>query len=72
MIGRAYLWGLAASGQVGVEKVLDTMRSGIDSALLGLGRASVRELSPADLLISEGFERRLGVSEELGAPAGDR
>jgi heme/flavin dehydrogenase (mycofactocin system) len=72
MIGRAYLWGLAANGQVGVENVLDIMRSGIDSALLGLGRASVRELSPADLLISDGFERRLGVSEELGAPAGGR
>ena len=72
MIGRAYLWGLAANGQVGVENVLDIMRSGIDSALLGLGRASVRELSPADLLIPDGFDRRLGVSEELGAPAGGR
>jgi heme/flavin dehydrogenase (mycofactocin system) len=72
MIGRAYLWGLAANGQAGVENVLDIMRSGIDSALLGLGRASVRELSPGDVLISEGFERRLGVSEELGAPAGGR
>ena len=69
MIGRAYLWGLAANGQAGVENVLDILRSGIDSALLGLGRASVRELSPADLLIPDGFERRLGVSEELGAPA---
>jgi heme/flavin dehydrogenase (mycofactocin system) len=69
MIGRAYLWGLAASGQPGVENVLDILRSGIDSALLGLGCGSVRELSPADLLISEGFERRLGVSDELGAPA---
>jgi heme/flavin dehydrogenase (mycofactocin system) len=72
MIGRAYLWGLAANGQVGVENVLDIMRSGIDSALLGLGRGSVRELSPADLLIPDGFDRRLGVSEELGAPAGGR
>jgi hypothetical protein len=48
------------------------MRSGIDSALLGLGRESVRELSAADLLIPEGFQRRLGVSDELGAPAGGR
>jgi pre-mycofactocin synthase len=56
----------------GVENVLDIMRSGIDSALLGLGRGSVRELSPADLLVLDGFERRLGVSEELGAPAGGR
>ena len=40
MIGRAYLWGLAADGQAGVENVLDIMRTGIDSALLGLGCAS--------------------------------
>src|SRR5690606_24294491 len=32
MIGRAYLWGLAANGQAGVENVLDLMRGGIDSA----------------------------------------
>ena len=38
MIGRAYLWGLAANGQAGVENVLDVLRGGIDSALLGLGR----------------------------------
>ena len=44
MIGRAYLWGLAANGQAGVENVLDILRGGIDSALLGLGRASVDEL----------------------------
>ena len=37
MIGRAYLWGLAANGQAGVENVLDILRGGIDSALLGLG-----------------------------------
>ena len=46
MIGRAYLWGLAANGQAGVENVLDILRGGIDSALLGLGRASVHELRP--------------------------
>ena len=37
MIGRAYLWGLAANGQAGVENVLDILRGGIDSTLLGLG-----------------------------------
>jgi heme/flavin dehydrogenase (mycofactocin system) len=60
MVGRPYLWGLAANGQPGVENVLDVLRSGIDSALLGLGRASVHELSPSDLLIPDGFSRRLG------------
>ena len=37
MIGRAYLWGLAAEGQAGVENVLDVLRGGIDSTLLALG-----------------------------------
>ena len=60
MIGRAYLWGLAANGQAGVENVLDILRSGIDSALLGLGRSSVGELEPADVLVPPGFVRRLG------------
>jgi pre-mycofactocin synthase len=60
MIGRAYLWGLAANGQAGVENVLEILRTGIDSALLGLGRASVTELSADDVLIPAGFERRLG------------
>jgi pre-mycofactocin synthase len=63
MIGRAYLWGLAAAGQPGVENVLDILRSGIDSALLGLGRSSVQELSRDDVLVPEGFERRLGAAD---------
>ena len=60
MIGRAYLWGLAANGQVGVENVLDIFRNGIDATLLGLGRTSVTELSPDDLIIPDGFFRALG------------
>jgi heme/flavin dehydrogenase (mycofactocin system) len=67
MIGRAYLWGLAAAGQPGVENVLDILRSGIDSALLGLGRSSVAELGPEDLLIPDGFHRRLGVTDQSPA-----
>ena len=60
MIGRAYLWGLGANGQAGVENVLDLMRSGLDSCLLGLGHSSISELSPDDLVIPPGFTRRLG------------
>jgi heme/flavin dehydrogenase (mycofactocin system) len=60
MIGRAYLWGLGANGQAGVENVLDLMRSGIDACLLGLGHSSIAELSPDDLVIPPGFTRRLG------------
>jgi heme/flavin dehydrogenase (mycofactocin system) len=61
MIGRAYLWGLAANGQAGVENVLDVLRGGIDSALLGLGVASTDELTPEHLLVPETFHRALGV-----------
>jgi pre-mycofactocin synthase len=64
MIGRAYLWGLAANGQPGVENVLDIMRNGIDSALLGLGRSSIHDLTPDDIIIPPGFTRRLGATIE--------
>ena len=50
MIGRAYLWGLAANGQAGVENVLDILRSGIESTLLGLGRGSIHDLTADDLI----------------------
>lgn len=61
LIGRAYLWGLAANGQAGVENVLDILRGGLDSAVLGLGHASVDELGPDDLVIPDGFTRTIGV-----------
>jgi pre-mycofactocin synthase len=61
LIGRAYLWGLAAGGQAGVENVLDIFRNGVDATLLGLGRSSVHELTPGDVLIPPGFARNLGV-----------
>ncbi|HME47236.1 pre-mycofactocin synthase MftD [Mycobacterium sp.] len=62
MIGRAYLWGLAAAGQAGVENVLDILRSGIDSALMGLGKASIHDLTPEDILVPAGFTRALGAA----------
>ena len=61
MIGRAYLWGLAANGQAGVENVLDILRSGIDSTLLGLGHVRRSdELTRDDVLVPDGFTRVLG------------
>ena len=60
MIGRAGLWGLAAGGQKGVENVLDILRGGIDSALLGLSRPSVSSLTRDDIVIPPGFVRPLG------------
>jgi heme/flavin dehydrogenase (mycofactocin system) len=57
MIGRAALWGLAADGERGVATVLRILRSGIDETLLALGRRSVHDLGPADLLVPAGFNR---------------
>ena len=55
MIGRPVLWGLAANGPDGVRNVFDILRAGLDSTLLALGRASVRDLTPDDILAAEGF-----------------
>ena len=62
MIGRAYLWGLAANGQAGVENVLDIFRSGIDSALLGMGHSSIHDVTRDDIAIPLGFTRELGTT----------
>jgi heme/flavin dehydrogenase (mycofactocin system) len=69
MIGRAYLWGLAANGQAGVENVLDILRGGIDSAVLGLGHSRVQELSRDDVVVPPGFTRALGAGEGPGRAA---
>jgi pre-mycofactocin synthase len=70
MIGRAYLWGLAANGQAGVENVLDILRGGIDSALLGLGHSSIHDLTPDDIVIPPGFTRALGASRPTHPTSG--
>ncbi|MEU0538504.1 pre-mycofactocin synthase MftD [Nocardia sp. NPDC005978] len=59
MIGRPYLWGMAAGGERGVHNVLEVLRQGIDSTLYGLGHSSIHELSPADVLVPDGFTRGL-------------
>ena len=53
LIGRAFLWGLAARGQTGVEEVLDVIRAGLDATLMGLGHSGIQDRD--DLLIGQGF-----------------
>ena len=55
MIGRAYLWGMAAAGERGVTNVLEVLRAGVSETLLGLGKSSVHDLSREDVLVPEGF-----------------
>ncbi|GAA1212672.1 pre-mycofactocin synthase MftD [Rhodoglobus aureus] len=50
-IGRAYLYGLAVSGEDGVHKVLEIMRDGIEETMFGIGRDSIHDLSMDDLII---------------------
>ncbi len=55
MIGRAYLWGMAAGGERGVTNVLEILRQGVSETLLGLGKSSVHDLSAEDVIVPEGF-----------------
>ena len=55
MIGRAYLWGMAAGGERGVTNVIEILRQGISETMLGLGKASIRDLSPDDVIVPDGF-----------------
>jgi L-lactate dehydrogenase (cytochrome) len=59
MIGRAYLWGMAANGEAGVANVLQILRGGIDEALLGMSKSSIHELSRKDLIMPPDFSRTL-------------
>jgi isopentenyl diphosphate isomerase/L-lactate dehydrogenase-like FMN-dependent dehydrogenase len=65
MIGRAYLWGLAANGEAGVANVLDILRNGIDSTLLGLGRRGVHDLRRDDVLVPQGFAPSTGTDQGI-------
>ena len=55
MIGRAYLWGLAANGQAGVENVLDVIRGGIDATMRGIGVGSIHDLTADHVIVPDGF-----------------
>jgi isopentenyl diphosphate isomerase/L-lactate dehydrogenase-like FMN-dependent dehydrogenase len=48
---------MAANGEAGVTNVLEILRGGISEALLGLGRSSIHELVPDDLIIPPDFTR---------------
>jgi L-lactate dehydrogenase (cytochrome) len=69
LIGRAYLWGMAAAGERGVTNVLDILRSGIDEALLGLGRSSIHDLTREDLIIPDGFTKAAPAARPVDGPS---
>ena len=60
LIGRAYLWGVAANGQAGVENVIDILRGGLTSGLMALRKSTVHELGRDDLIVPREFTCELG------------
>jgi pre-mycofactocin synthase len=55
MIGRPYLWGLAANRGTRRGNVLEILRQGISETLYGLGRAPVHDLTRDDVIVPDGF-----------------
>jgi isopentenyl diphosphate isomerase/L-lactate dehydrogenase-like FMN-dependent dehydrogenase len=49
-IGRPYIWGLAAFGQQGVERVLEILDNELRLAMIGCGTTRVRDISRAALI----------------------
>jgi (S)-2-hydroxy-acid oxidase len=45
-IGRAYLWGLAAYGQAGVEKVLDILDAELAMVMGQMGTPALKDIGP--------------------------
>jgi 4-hydroxymandelate oxidase len=43
-IGRAYLWGLAAFGQTGVEKVLDLLQAELAMVMGQMGTPTIKSI----------------------------
>jgi isopentenyl diphosphate isomerase/L-lactate dehydrogenase-like FMN-dependent dehydrogenase len=46
-IGRPYVWGLAAFGQPGVERVLDILRAELQLTMRQCGTPSIRDITRA-------------------------
>lgn len=55
LLGRAWLWGLAANGEQGVHDILNVLKDGLHFALVGLGHKSIDDLNPDDVIAPEGF-----------------
>jgi isopentenyl diphosphate isomerase/L-lactate dehydrogenase-like FMN-dependent dehydrogenase len=49
-VGRPYIWGLAAFGQQGVERVLDILNNELRLAMIGCGATSIAQIAPASLI----------------------
>ncbi len=51
LIGRAYLWGLAADGEAGVARVLEMLRAELDMTMALAGCPTVSTITPAHVAL---------------------
>jgi len=51
LIGRAYLYGLMAGGQAGVQRAVDILQQEIRTTMALLGARSISELDPGSVRI---------------------
>jgi isopentenyl diphosphate isomerase/L-lactate dehydrogenase-like FMN-dependent dehydrogenase len=51
LVGRAYLWGLAARGQEGILQILEVLRDEVDRTLGLLGRPNLRDVDRSTVRI---------------------
>ena len=54
-IGRPYIWGLAAFGQAGVEKVLEMLKAELRMVMRQVGATSIDGISAMHLGTRRGF-----------------
>jgi heme/flavin dehydrogenase (mycofactocin system) len=55
LIGRPWVFALAARGEGGVRDILQVLRDGLDRVVAGLGHSSVHDLGPQDLVVPADF-----------------
>ncbi|MBF6542536.1 alpha-hydroxy acid oxidase [Nocardia brasiliensis] len=58
LIGRAYLYGLMAGGEPGVDRAIDILRTQVSRTLKLLGVTSIEELEPAHVRLLERYRSR--------------
>jgi L-lactate dehydrogenase (cytochrome) len=58
MVGRAYLYGLMAGGQPGVERAIDLLRDEVRLIMQLLGATSVTDLTPVHVRLDAGSRAR--------------
>jgi isopentenyl diphosphate isomerase/L-lactate dehydrogenase-like FMN-dependent dehydrogenase len=54
-IGRPYIWGLAAFGQPGVERVVDILRTEFELTMRQCGARSLAEITRTSVVLNSGM-----------------